>query len=141
MPIAPVGVPEDVPSRTTLCCRGRYSFAVDGGAVSTIAITSGSPIVSGSILLAAWIDVLTIPTSGGAPTVAVQIESAADVQAAAAISGAPWSTIGVKLSSARTYAAAPVKTTADRNISIVIATATLTAGIFDIYVHYFPPIS
>lgn len=141
MPIAPVGVPEDVGSRTLLCIRGRYSFAADGGAVSTIAITTGTPVPSGAILLAAWLDVLTVPTSGGAPTVAVQIESAADIQAAAAISGAPWSTTGVKLSSARTYAAAPVKTTADRNISIVIATATLTAGIFDVYVHYLPPIA
>lgn len=114
--------------------RGDYSFAVDGGAVSTIALTGGTIIPSGAILLAAYIEVVTPPTSGGAATIAVQVESAGDVQAAAAVSGAPWSTTGVKLSSARTFAAAPVKTTAARDISIVIATATLTAGAFRVYV-------
>jgi hypothetical protein len=139
MPIHPVGVPEDVASRTLLTIRGRYTFAVDGGAISTIALTSGTPIPSGSIIRAAWIDVLTILASGGGATVALMIEGAADVQAAAAFGGAPWSTTGVKLSSARTYAIAPIKTTADRNISAVIAGGTLTGGIFDVYVDYWPP--
>jgi hypothetical protein len=141
MPVFPIGVPEDVVSRTLLCVRGRYSFAADGGAVSTIAITSGAPIPSGSIILAGWLDILTAPTSGGSATIAVQVESAADIQAAAAYNGAPWSTTGVKLSSARTYAAAPIKTMADRNISIVIASAALTAGVFDVYLHVLPPAS
>ena len=114
--------------------RGDYSFAADGGAVSTIPLTGGLVIPSGAILLAAYLEVVTPPTSGGAATIAVQVESAGDIQAAAAVSGAPWSTAGVKLSSARTFAAAPVKTTADRDISIVIAAATLTAGVFRVYV-------
>jgi hypothetical protein len=116
--------------------RGDYSFAADGGAVSTIALTGQTGIPSGATLLAAYIDVTTILASGGAPTVAVQVESAGDIQAAAAFNGAPWSTTGVKLSSARTFATAPIKTTAARDISIVIATATLTGGAFRVYVVY-----
>ena len=116
--------------------RGDYSFAADGGAVGTIALSGTTGIPSGSIILAAYIEVTAALTSGGAATVALQVESAGDVQAAAAISGAPWSTTGVKLSSARTFAAAPVKTTAARDISAVIATAALTAGAFRVYVVY-----
>jgi hypothetical protein len=141
MPQSPIVTPEDAVSRSFLVCRARYSFAADGGAVSTINITGGgTPIPSGSLILAAYIDVQTILASSGSPTVAVQVESAGDIQAAAAFGGAPWSTTGVKLSSARTFATAPIKTTADRGISIVIATAALTAGIFDVVV-YFQPIA
>ena len=116
--------------------RADYSFATDGGAVGTIALSGTTGIPSGAILLSAYLEVTTVPTSAGAATIAVQVESAGDVQAAAAISGAPWSTTGVKLSSARTRAAAPVKTTAARDVSAVIATAALTAGAFRVYVEY-----
>lgn len=116
--------------------RGDYSFAVDGGAVGTIALSGATGIPSGAIILAAYIEVTQALTSGGAATVALQVESAADVQAAAAVSGAPWSTTGVKLSSARTFATAPIKTTAARDISAVIAAAALTAGAFRVYVIY-----
>lgn len=116
--------------------RADYSFAADGGAVGTIALSGTTGIPSGAAILSAYINVTTVPTSGGAATIAVQIESAGDVQAAAAISGAPWSTTGVKLSSARTRAAAPIVTTADRDVSAVIAAAALTAGAFSVYVEY-----
>ncbi len=116
--------------------RADYSFAADGGAVSTIALSGTTGIPLGAVILSAYIDVTTALTSGGAPTVALQIESAGDVQAAVAISGAPWSTTGLKLSSARTRAAAPVATTAARDVSAVIATAALTAGAFRVYVEY-----
>lgn len=115
--------------------RADYSFAADGGAIGTIALSGATGIPSGSLICAAYIDVRTALT-GGAATVALQIESAGDVQAAAAISGAPWSTTGVKLSSARTFAAAPIITTADRDVSAVIAAATVSAGAFRVYVVY-----
>lgn len=116
--------------------RGDYSFAVEGGAVSTIALTGSSVLPAGAVILAAYIEVVTAPTSGGAATITVQAENAGDVQAAAAISGAPWSTLGMKLSSARTRAAVPLKLTAPSDISIVVATAALTAGVFRVYVEY-----
>jgi hypothetical protein len=137
MPVMPRGLTEASGLRGGFeLYRGDYSFAVDGGAISTIALSGSTGIPSGAIVLAAYIEVVTPPTSGGAATIAVQVESAADIQAAAAVSGAPWSTAGVKLSSARTFATAPIKTTADRDISIVVAAATLTAGAFRVYVVY-----
>jgi hypothetical protein len=137
MPISPLSTPQDAISRSLLAIRARYSFAEDGGAISTILLTSGTPVPAGSLILAAFLDVLTVPT-GASATISVGVEGAADIQAAAAVSGAPGSTTGVKLSSARTFASAPIKTTVDRNISIVVAAGALTAGIFDVIVYIQP---
>lgn len=113
---------------------GYYSFATDGGAVSTITLR-GDTIPSGAIITDALLHVDTPPTSGGAATISVGSEAAADIQAAAAISGAPWSTTGAKRA---TFVAttAPVKTTAERSITIAVAAAALTAGKFSVVVEY-----
>lgn len=111
--------------------RHRYSFAIDGGAISTITLR-GAPIPQGAVVTGGYIDVLTVPTSGGAATISAGVEAAADLQAAAAISGAPWSTTGRKSIIPAGTGATSVKLTADRNVSIVVAAFALTAGIFDV---------
>jgi hypothetical protein len=93
-------------------------------------------VPSGAIITDVLLNVDTVPTSGGAATISVDTESAADMFAAAAISGAPWSTTGAKLG-AKTATTAPIKTTASRAIKITVATATLTAGKFQVAVRYF----
>jgi hypothetical protein len=118
--------------------RGDYSFAVDGGAVSTIALTGATFIPSGAIITGGFIEVTQALTSGGAATIAVQVNAANDITTAVAV--ASWTT-GVKnilpapTSGALTTSTA-VKTTAARDISIVIATAALTAGAFKVVLYY-----
>lgn len=141
MPVSPILSSEDTLLRGMTMIRGRYDFAVDGGAVSTIALTSGTPIPSGSVIIGGFIDVLTQLTSGGAATIAAQVEAANDILTAVAV--ASW-TAGRKnvLPSPTTgalTASTAVKTTADRNISIVIAAAALTAGKFDVVLYVAPP--
>lgn len=114
---------------------GLYDFAVDGGAVGTLALRGDSVIPSGASILAAMIHVDTVPTSGGAATIGVSSEGASDLRAAAAISGAPWSSTGDKWGS-QTFTTAPITTTAARTISAVIGTAALTAGKFAVAVFY-----
>lgn len=117
--------------------KGEYSFATDGGAVSTITLRSDDgPIPSGSYIMGGLIEVDTVLTSGGAATVSVGAEAAGDLQAAAAISGAPWSTTGRKSIVPVFTGATSVKTTAARNPSIAIATAALTAGVFRVILFY-----
>lgn len=117
--------------------KGEYSFATDGGAVSTITLRSDdSSIPSGAIIMGGLIEVDTALTSGGAATVSVGVEAAADMQAAAAISGAPWSTTGRKSVVPVFTGATSVKTTAARNPSIAVATAALTAGAFRVILFY-----
>lgn len=140
MPVSPVGFPEDIPSRTFLTVRGRYDFAVDGGAQSTIAITSNTPIPSGSTVVGGYVDVITQCT-GATATIACQVEGANDILTAVAI--ASWTTgrknVLPALSTGALTATTAVRTTADRNISIVIATANLTAGKFDVVLFILPP--
>lgn len=140
MPVFPVGIPEDVTSRTVLAIRGRYDFAVDGGAISTIAITSGTPIPSGSTIIGGYVDVITALV-GATATIACQVEAANDILTAVAV--ASW-TVGRKNvlpapTTGALTASTAVRTTADRNISIVIATAALTAGKFDVVLYVIPP--
>lgn len=142
MPISPLALPEDAAVRAMLVVRGKYDFAVDGGAVGTIALTSGTPIPSGSVIVGGYVDVITQLT-GATATIACQVESANDILTAVAV--ASWTTGRKNVLPAPTTgaltASTAVKTTADRNISIVIATAALTAGVFNVVLYVIPPLA
>lgn len=117
--------------------KGFYDFAVDGGVQGTLTLrTNDSEIPSGAVILGGYVKNKTVPTSGGAATIAVQAEAANDIVNAAAISGAPWSTTGRKSIIPVFTGATSVETTAARNPKIVIATADLTAGKFDVVLFY-----
>ncbi len=114
--------------------RGDYDFAVDGGAVGDIVLAAAA-VPQGALVLSAYAEIETILASAGAPTAAIKVEAAADMQAAAAFNGAPWSTVGPKALT-QTFATAPKKTTANRDIVLTVAVAALTGGKFRIYVAY-----
>lgn len=113
---------------------GEFDFAVDGGAVSTItlrsprAVSTGNDIPAGSVIEGGYVEVDTGFTSGGAATLAASLESAGDLVAATVVSGAPWSTTGRKAVIPVFTAAASVKTTVKRSITVTVAVAALTAG-------------
>jgi hypothetical protein len=112
--------------------QGEYDFAVDAGAIGTIALrgvngTQG-PIPSGAYVYGGVLDILTLFTTGTAATAALTVEAANDIVSATVVSGAPYSTAGVKAGSVVLVNATPTKTTAARSPSIVIATGTVTAG-------------
>lgn len=115
--------------------RGRWDFSQDGGAVGTI-VTTAEKIPTGAYILGGFVEVDTAVTSGGAGTLAIQVEAANDIVNAAAVSGAPWSTTGRKSVIPVFTGATTVLTTAARDISAVIATAALTAGVVDIVLFY-----
>ena len=113
-----------------------YSFAVNGGAVGDIVLTQGDTIPSGAIILGGLVEVTTQVTSGGAATIAIKVEGAADILAALAV--ASW-TVGRKTVIPVFTGATTVKTTAARSITATVATAALTAGVFNVYLVYFLP--
>lgn len=144
MPIIETTISEGVPGPRLKIARGVYDFAVDGGAVSTIALMGATRIPSGATILAGWIEVHTQLTSGGAATIAVQVESAGDIVPAIAV--ASWTAGRKKIVPGLTAAAdlsasAVVRTTAARDISAVIATAALTAGKFSVVLVYADPLA
>lgn len=142
MPVSPILLPEDQFVRAAMIIRGKYDFAVDGGAQGTIAITSGTPIPSGSVIVGGYVDV-TSQVTGGASTIACQVNAANDILTAVAV--ASW-TVGRKnilpaFTTGALTAGTQVKTTADRNISIVIGAADLTAGVFNVVLFVVPPLA
>jgi hypothetical protein len=119
--------------------RARYTFAAQGGAVSTIGLTGGTPIPAGSTILGGYLSVVTPPTSGTSTAqVAIRIEAAGDTVAAAAVSGAPWSTTGHKAIIPVFTVATELLTTAARDVSAVITVEALTGGVFDVVIMYMP---
>jgi hypothetical protein len=142
MPIAPILLPQDAWVRAAMIVRGQYSFAVDGGAISTIAITSGLPIPLGATVVGGYIDVTTQCT-GASASIACQVEAANDILTTVAI--ASWTTgrknILPALTTGALTAGTQVKTTADRNISIVITAGAVTAGVFEVILFVVPPLA
>lgn len=116
--------------------RGRFDFAVDGGAIGDIDLTSSTQIPALAVVLGGFIEVDTILASGGSATVALKTEGAADLLAATAFGSSPWSTTGRKSIIPVFTGATTVKTTAARKLQATIATATLTGGAFDVVVFY-----
>lgn len=118
------------------CARAKYSFADDGGAAGDIVLLS-EKLPVGAVVLFGYLQVDTAPTSGGAATVAIKLQAAGDIVAAAAISGAPWSTTGKKsIIPVATGATAVTVATSAKQITATIATADLTAGIFEVVLFY-----
>jgi hypothetical protein len=134
--LAQAPLDNEIASFPIFVARAKYDFAVDGGAISTINLMPSTELPSGALILGAYINVITPPTSAGAATIGIGSEAASDLQSAIAISGAPWSTTGVKAAST-SLGTDPVKLTAARNITATIGTATLTAGVFEVVVLYF----
>src|SRR5690606_27834163 len=115
--------------------RGRYDFAVDGGAVGDIELASEA-IPAHALVLGGVLEVDTALTSGGSATVGVTVESAGDIVTAGGIGSAPWSTTGRKDVVPDFSGSAVVKTTAARRVDARIGGAALTAGSFDVILFY-----
>lgn len=118
---------------------GDYSFAVDAGAIGTIALRSaaGSGLIpAGSVIMGGYLEVTTLFTTGTAAVMGIQVEAANDIVASTIVSGAPYSTTGRKSIIPAFTGATTVKTTVDRAPSAVIATGTVTAGVFKLVLFY-----
>jgi len=115
--------------------RGRYDFAVDGGAVGDIELTSEA-IPANALVLGGVLEVDTALTSGGSATVGVKVEGAGDIVTAGGIGTAPWSTTGRKDVTPDWNGAGTVKTTEPRKIVATVGAAALTAGAFDVVLFY-----
>lgn len=115
---------------------GRYSFVSQGGAISAISLSDGNGrniLPSGAIILGGTIDVVTALTSGGSATIALGTSagsSATSLLGATAV--ASWTAGQLALTPVFT-AATYVKMTAQGSLIATIATAALTAGVFEIH--------
>jgi hypothetical protein len=120
------------------CVRGVYDFSVNGGAVSTISLLNEEgevvKIPDKAVVTTAYIDVITaMASSGGTGTIALTIQSAGDLKAAVDADTLSGIVACIPVGTAATS----IKLTAERTLSVAIATEALTAGKFVCAVEYF----
>lgn len=118
---------------------GEYSFALDGGAVSTITLRSsnslGNLVPAGSVVLSGYIEVDTAVVSA-AGSASLNLEATGDLLASAAITAGVLASTGRKSIIPVGTGAATVKTTVARSITLGITAGAVTAGIFRVVVFY-----
>lgn len=115
----------------------QYDFDIHGGVTGNI-VLSGEPLPIKAIVWEGVVDVITALTGGAGATAAVSTAQAAnDLITAADITGAPWSTTGLKALVPVGDAANGIKMTAERAPKLVIGTADLTAGKFNLFIEYY----
>lgn len=122
----------------TLDLKAQYNFATQGGAIGVIPLLDPltgfqATLPQNAIVVGCVIDVLTTPTSSGSSTVAIGTGQAAnDLKAALAFGSYTGLVACIPVGTAAT----DIKLTADRSMTITIATAALTNGKFNVHVQY-----
>lgn len=121
--------------------RARYDFAVDGGAISTIALALADTVPAGAIILAIIANPTVALTSLGSATISIGLSAGGTGTAALkALTAVATYSLDAVLAGVPSFAV-PVKTTADGLINVSIAVAALTAGVMDIQVLYVMPVN
>lgn len=121
--------------------RARFDFAVDGGAVATIALALADTVPAGAIMLALIANPTVALTSGGSATISIGLSAGGTGSAALkALTAVATYSLDAILAGVPSFAV-PVKTTADGLINVSVAVAVLTAGVMDIQVLYVMPIN
>lgn len=126
--------------RTLNCMKAAYSFAVNGGAISTINLNddlgNAAILPPNAVITRSFSNWTTLATSLGSATAALGSgASTTDLLAATAKASLTGLVEGVPTGTAATMVA--LGTTAlGYQMSITIATAALTAGVANVYVFY-----
>jgi hypothetical protein len=113
--------------------RARYSFATDGGAVSTLTPADSDTIPANAIMLGGVINSTVAVTSAGAATVAIGTSAGSAANSILTATGKASFTLDALINAVPVFAT-PVKMTAAGQITFTIATAALTAGVIEVYV-------
>jgi hypothetical protein len=123
--------------------KATYSFAVLGGAVGLVNLKTDAGVnavlPSGAVVTGGFIKTRTTLTSGGSATVAIGLVSTTDVKAATAFGTYSSTGTGIIATVPVQTAATMIVATSDLPITATIATAAVTAGIFDVYLTYVMP--
>lgn len=113
-----------------------YSFAVDGGLVSTITPTNSPTIPNGAIILGGVIDITTSLAGVGA-SIALGLGSGAQVSSLKGATVVGTYTSGVTVPLVPVFTAATyLKAAAAARMTITISGAALTAGVMDVNLVY-----
>lgn len=112
-----------------------YSFAVDGGAVGAITPVSTVVIPANAIIVGATVNSTTAVTSAGSATVSVGTTAGSSATSILAATAKASLSVDAIINGVPVFAT-PVKMTAAGSINVTVGTATLTAGIIEVFVYY-----
>lgn len=115
-----------------------YDFSKDAGAIGDITMR-GPKLPVGAIVLAAYVDVETAPTSADAATIALKITGSEDVLAATAIASFTQDVLLKGVPDFATVSDAVRVATAAKGVTMTIADFALTAGKFNVSCQYVVP--
>ena len=112
-----------------------YSFAVDGGAVSTITPVVSDTIPINAIMVGGTVNSTTAVTSGGSATVAIGTSAGSSTTSILGATAKASLSLNALINAVPVFAT-PVKLTAAGQITFTVGTAALTAGIIEVWVFY-----
>ena len=118
----------------------RYSFATDGGAIATITPAVNSTIPDNAIVFGGLLNSTTALTSGGSATVAVGTSAGSSTTSVKGATAVGSYTADALLATVPVFTAGSAfKMTAAGQITVTIATATITAGVLEVFLFYVVP--
>lgn len=116
-----------------------YSFATDGGAVSTITPLINANIPANSIIFGVILNPTTALTSGGSATIAVGTSAGSSTTSLKGATAVASYTIDALMAGTPVFTAgSAVKLSAAGSVTLTVATAALTAGVMEVFVFYVP---
>lgn len=121
---------------TLRMARALYSFADDGGAVSTITPKKTVSLPNNAVIVGGTINSTTACTSAGSATVAVGTSAGSSTTSLLAATAVASLSADARINAVPVFAT-PVKLTAEGEVTVTIATAALTAGVVEITLFYF----
>lgn len=114
----------------------QFDFAVQGGAVGTVNLLGldgkAAVLPQNAIIVNSLIDVITPGATAASGTIAITAQSAGDIKAALGAASYTGLVAGIPVGTAATS----IKMTADRTLQATIATGAITAGKFNVILHY-----
>lgn len=140
-----VSFQEEVKAEHTGCgfgilnvARAKYSFAVNGGAISTItpAAAFNAVLPDNAVIIGGTVNCLAACTSSGAATVSVGTSAGSSTTAILGATAVASLTLDACINAVPVFAT-PVKLTAAGSITFSIAAFALTAGIIEVTLLYF----
>lgn len=113
-----------------------YDFAVDGGAVATITPKKTFTLPKNAVVIGCTVNSTTAVLSAGASTMSIGTSAGSSATSLLAATGKATMSANALINGAATFAA-PVKLTAQGDITVTIGTAAQTAGVVEVEVFYY----
>jgi hypothetical protein len=113
-----------------------YDFAADGGAVSTITPKKTFTLPKNAVIVACIVNSTTAVTSAGSSTMSIGTSAGSSAASLLAATGKASYSLNALINGAATFAA-PVKMSAQGDITVTIAVAAQTAGVVEVEVFYY----